>query len=327
VHRSRLVRLIQIVITATVSILLVATPTAPAYADPTIAELEAQIKKIWEEAEILIEDYNLIHEKYRQNKAKQAELIKKIAPLQRELDFASLRVGVIAAQVYKGGQADALNALLSTGSPKLLAERLAFLDQLAREQSRQVREYALLKTEYEAQKAPIDALVVTLADQDADLAARKREIEAKLAQLQALRRKAYGTTGQTGSFRPWPCPTFYEPTNRYKVAAFACKQAGDPYVWAAAGPNAYDCSGLVVAAWKQVGVFLPHQSRAQRASVPYITRSQLQLGDLVFYYNPIHHVAIYVGDNKIMQAPQAGDYVRMSDMDAAGPIHSYGRVG
>jgi cell wall-associated NlpC family hydrolase len=74
-----------------------------------------------------------------------------------------------------------------------------------------------------------------------------------------------------------------------------------------------------------VGVYLPHQSAAQRRSTAYVSRANLRLGDLVFYYNPIHHVAIYVGDNKIMHAPRAGDRVHMADMFQAGPIHSYGR--
>jgi cell wall-associated NlpC family hydrolase len=56
-----------------------------------------------------------------------------------------------------------------------------------------------------------------------------------------------------------------------------------------------------------------------------VSRANLRLGDLVFYFSPIHHVAIYVGDGKIMQAPAAGDNVRMTDMDQPGSIHSYGR--
>jgi cell wall-associated NlpC family hydrolase len=61
--------------------------------------------------------------------------------------------------------------------------------------------------------------------------------------------------------------------------------------------------------------------------MPYVDRADLQVGDLVFYYSDIHHVAIYVGDNKVMQAPAAGDNVRMTDMDKTGPIHSFGRPG
>jgi len=310
-----------------IAVVVVVLPGTRALADPTVAEIEAQIQKLWGEAEPLIEEYNGVHEQYKKNLAKQAALLKKIEPLQRQIDLAQLRVGVIAAEVYKGGQANAFNAVVSSGSPQELAEQLAMLDQIAREQQRQLQDVTDMKAAYDAQKAPIDALVATLKTQDADLAAKKKSIEARLTELQKLRRQAYGTTGTTGSYRPWPCPASYEPTKAYKAASFACKQAGKPYVWAAAGPSSYDCSGLTLASWRQVGVYLPHQSRSQRASTPYVSRANLRLGDLVFYYNPIHHVAIYVGNGKVMHAPSFGDRVRMADMDQAGPIHSYGRPG
>ena len=312
--------------TALAALLLAGFAGSPARADPTTpAEIEKEIRDVWAKAEPLIEEYNGVHEQYKKNKAKQAELQKRLEPLERQLDLAQLRIGAIAAQVYKGGQADAFNAVVSSGSPDVLADRLSYLEQMAREQQRQLTGVTTLKTQVDAQKAPIDRLVATLAQQDADLAKKKKDIEAKITQLQKLRRQVYGTSGAVGSIRPWPCPAAYEPTSGYKVASFACKQAGKPYVWAADGPGSYDCSGLTLAAWKQVGVYLPHQSRAQRASIPYVTRANLRLGDLVFYYNPIHHVAIYVGDGKVMHAPSFGDVVRMATLDSSGPIHSFGR--
>jgi cell wall-associated NlpC family hydrolase len=95
---------------------------------------------------------------------------------------------------------------------------------------------------------------------------------------------------------------------------------------AAAGPDGFDCSGLTLAGWAQVGVYLPHNAAAQRRSMPYVSRQDLQLGDLVFYYEDLHHVAIYVGDGKVMSAPTFGDFVRMVNMDSS-PIHSFGRPG
>jgi peptidoglycan DL-endopeptidase CwlO len=317
---------LRVVLTGVLATVLVAVlPGNAAYADPTVAQIEAQISAIWAQAEPLVEAYNAVHEKYLKNKAKQAELQKKIAPLQRQVDLAQLRVGVIAAQVYKGGQADAFNVVLSSGSPEILAERLSFLDQMAREQDRQIAGVTTMKAAYDLQKAPIDALVTELASQDADLKVKKAKIESQIAQLQALRIKAYGSSGGTGSYRPWPCPSTYEPTNGYKAAQFACSQAGKPYVWAAAGPSSYDCSGLVLAAWRKVGVYLPHNAAEQRRSMPYVSRANLKVGDLVFYYSSVHHVAIYVGNDKVMQAPAPGDRVRMSILEDVGPIHSYGR--
>jgi hypothetical protein len=292
---------------------------------PAPGEVEKQIAKIWSEAEPEIEKYNKVHEDYKKNKAKQAALEKKIDPLQRQLDLSQIRIGAISAQVYKGGQANAFNAVLTSGSPEQLADQLTILDQLARAQQKQLSGVSDLKAKYDTQRAPIDSLVATLAAQDKELSAKKTAIEKQLAKLQDLRRQAYGTSGQTGNLRPWTCPAEYLPTPGYKAAKFACNQAGDPYVWAAEGPNSYDCSGLTLVAWRQVGVSMPHNAATQRASMPYVKRADLQIGDLVFYYSGVSHVAIYVGNGKVMHAPSAGDVVRMADMDAAGPIHSFGR--
>ncbi|HEX6869774.1 MAG TPA: NlpC/P60 family protein [Micromonosporaceae bacterium] len=301
-------------------------PGTPAHAEPTVAEIEAQIAKIWNEAEPLIEKYNEIHEQYKKNKAKQAQLQKKIAPLQTQVDLGQARVGAMAAQIYKGGTADVFNAVVTSGSPGQLADQLSFVDFLARDQERQIEGVSKAKADLDAQKAPIDALVAQLAKQDTELAAKRKQIEAKLKELQALRIKAYGSSGGIGSFRPWPCPSEYLPTKGYKAAKFACSQAGKPYVWAASGPNSYDCSGLTLRSWAQVGVYLPHNAAMQRRSMPYVSRANLQIGDLVFYYSDLHHVAIYVGGGKAMSAPTFGDYVRMISMDVM-PIHSFGRPG
>jgi cell wall-associated NlpC family hydrolase len=311
---------------AAAALTFVMMPGSQARADPTVAEIEAQIAQVWQESEPLIEQYNGVHEKYKQNLARQAELTTSIAPLEAQLAEAQERVGAIAAQVYRGSDAGSFAALMSGGSPQSFADRLSFLDALSRAQQRELHDVLDLKAQYDVQKAPIDALVVELAAQDQDLAAKKATIEARLNQLQQLRRQAYGTTGQTGSYRPWPCPATYAPTPGYQAAAFACAQAGKPYVWAAAGPNSYDCSGLTLRSWAQVGVYLPHNAAAQRRSMPYVDRANLQVGDLVFYYSDLHHVAIYVGDGKVMQAPMAGDVVRMTDMNRS-PIHSFGRPG
>ena len=296
-----------------------------AYADPSVTQIEAEINKVWQGAEPLIEEYNQVHEKYQKNKARQAALLKQIEPLQRQVDLAQLRIGTIAAQVYRGGSASAFNAVLTSGSPSDLADQLTFLDMMAREQYRQIAGVTEMKREYDVKRAPIDALVAELAKQDADLKAKKKVIQDKLDRLQRLRLQAYGTTGGTGSYRPWPCPSEYAPTKGYKAALYACRQAGDAYSMGAAGPSAFDCSGLTMMAWQQAGVYLPHNARSQQGSIKSVRRADLRVGDLVFYYGDVHHVAIYVGNGKVMHAPTYGDQVRMRVLEDVGPVHSYGR--
>jgi cell wall-associated NlpC family hydrolase len=310
---------------ATIAAGLVLLPGSVAHAEPSVTEVEAQIAQVWTESEPLIEQYNEVHESYEQNLAKQAELAAQIQPLADRLSQAQERVGTISAEVYRGSSVGGFAAMLAGGTPGDLADRLSYLSVLSLSQQRDLHDVLALKQQYDAQKAPIDALVTELKAQDADLAQRKATIDARLDELQNLRRSTYAKTNGTGSLRPWPCPATYEPTDGYKAAAWACAQAGIPYVWAGASSSGYDCSGLTMSAWRQVGVYLPHNAAAQRRSMPYVDRANLQVGDLVFYHSDLHHVAIYVGDGKVMQAPQSGDVVRMTKMDYGSPIHSFGR--
>ena len=108
---------------------------------------------------------------------------------------------------------------------------------------------------------------------------------------------------------------------------FAKAQLGEPYVWAAAGPDAWDCSGLTMMAWHAGGIDLPHYSAAQYQQTKHITADQLKAGDLVFWGtspNTIHHVALYIGNNLIIQAPHTGDVVKVSPLYDSAPDY-YGR--
>ena len=297
-----------------------------AYADPSISDIESQLAAQWNAAEPLIEQYNVVHEQYEQNLAKKTSLEEAIKPLKLQVDLAMTRVGTVSAEAYQSGPGGGFAAMLQAGSPKEFADQLLYLDQIAAVQEGQIDDVWNLKLRYDSAKAPIDALDAVLSKQDADLAAQRKVIDAKIADLNTLRVKAYGSAGFDTRYRPWTCPSTYLPTKGYRAAAFACGEASKPYVFGAAGPSSYDCSGLTMAAWASVGVYMPHNAYEQMQSMRSVRRADIQIGDLVFYYNDVHHVGIYVGDGHVMVAPQSGDRVRMVDIDRS-PVHSIGRPG
>ncbi|MPQ99043.1 hypothetical protein GB931_14155 [Modestobacter sp. I12A-02628] len=91
-------------------------------------------------------------------------------------------------------------------------------------------------------------------------------------------------------------------------------QRGKPYVWAGSGPGSFDCSGLTQFAYAAAGISLPHSSRAQSTIGAPVARADLQPGDLVFFYSPVGHVGVYIGNGQIVHAPTRGDVVKVSDL-------------
>ncbi|MEV0195489.1 NlpC/P60 family protein [Nonomuraea sp. NPDC050691] len=194
-------------------------------------------------------------------------------------------------------RAQAADAYAAQEEASLRAERA----KVAAEQAvaRQREETRGLRRELRTLEHRVDA-----ARSRADRLAREREAarQARLAGLGAAGLVGKGSSG--GDL----------------AANWALTQLGKPYVWAAAGPTSYDCSGLTMRAWEQVGVRLDHWTGTQWTSGPHIPYDQLRRGDLLFFGyesedpGTIHHVGIYVGDGMMVHAPQTGDVVRVASM-------------
>ncbi|MCX5131373.1 NlpC/P60 family protein [Streptomyces sp. NBC_00340] len=184
-----------------------------------------------------------------------------------------------------------------------------------------------------------DLLSKLTAEEKARLAAiekKKREQAAakaaELARQQAAAEKAAkekateqgspsgGSTGSSGSTATDPSYA----TKAGKALAFARTQIGKPYVWGATGPDSYDCSGLTQAAWKAAGVSLPRVTYDQVNAGTTVSLTDAKPGDLVFFYDDISHVGLYIGNGMMIHAPKPGAYVREESIyyDGTSAIHS-----
>jgi cell wall-associated NlpC family hydrolase len=248
-----------------------------------------------------------------------------MAPLQARVDAAYLNISTIAVAAYKGGRVGTMNVLLNSGSDGTFFDSLTSLDQLARSQQREIGSFNDLKKQYQGEQDKLNTLLAQQAAQQKDLAATRTRIETDLAKLQDMKKRAAANNPRppsSGGARPAPP---WVPGRAGIAVNYAYAHLGDPYVFGAAGPNRFDCSGLTMAAWKAAGVPLPHNAAMQWGKVAHISRAAIQPGDLVFYRN-LGHVAIYVGGGKIIASPHAGEDVQLQSVDVMKP-YGYGRPG
>jgi cell wall-associated NlpC family hydrolase len=311
---------------ATVSaVALTLTNTTAAQATPSKEELLKQINTLGKKVTVADEKYNQAREKLKRTKAKAAKLNKQLKPLQDKVDVLYETTGKIAAAAYKGGQASAVNAVLTSGSPDTLVDQLATLDVLAGKQNKEIGKLSAAKSSLDKKKEALDKLLSEQAKIQKDLGAKKRQIEGQLKKLKAMYVEAYGPlyTGGGGGGNYGPPP--YVGGKAQRIVNFAYAQLGKPYEFGAAGPDSWDCSGLTMGAYQQVGVSLPHSAHEQYNATARVARGDIKPGDLIFYYSDLHHVAVYIGGGTVIHAPQPGENVKKSSVDAM-PFAGAGRA-
>ncbi|MDQ0992573.1 NlpC/P60 family protein [Streptomyces sp. V3I7] len=164
------------------------------------------------------------------------------------------------------------------------------------------------------------------ARQAAELAREQaaRQAAAEKAAQQESSASPSPTTGTSSSGTSSSSTSSSYATQAAKALAFARAQIGKPYVWGATGPGSYDCSGLTQAAWKAAGVSLPRTTWDQVNVGTTVSLADAQPGDLIFFYDDISHVGLYIGDGMMIHAPKPGAYVREESIYYAGSsiIHS-----
>ncbi len=301
-----------------------AAPSGGAVPPPSKSKLDASITAASNQLEIVVEQYDAARVALAGTKAKLATVNTKLAPMHRSVAAAQARVSTIAASVYQAPSIGQFGSLLESSSTSNLIDQLGFIDQVAVARQQQINALYAAAHAYVDQQKSLSQLTIAQTLEYRQLKAKRTSITSQIAQLKSLRLAAYGQTGNPPSD---PVSTFvpvFSPDMAGRAVKFAFDQLGKPYKWASAGPNSYDCSGLTLASWRSVGVKLPHNAAMQYQTIKHITRSELEPGDLVFYFNPVHHVGIYLGSDKIINAPTYGRPVQVAPLDMA-PIHGYGR--
>jgi cell wall-associated NlpC family hydrolase len=203
-----------------------------------------------------------------------------------------------------------------------IAAGVARLQHARAEQQQVVAQRAAKRRDIESKLAEQRQLLSSIRNQIAQLQAAERarqqqleqEAEARLAQQRAqeLQQQQNTIVGVTAS-TPGQSTVVAPPSRYGGVVGIAMQELGTPYVWGGAAPGGFDCSGLVMWAYAQVGVSLPHSSYAQwNYGVP-VSVDQLQPGDLVFF-DGLGHVGLYIGGGQFIEAPHTGAFVQISNL-------------
>lgn len=287
-----------------------AAPRAP---QPSAGSAQQKLNK-------LISQDDKLGAQYDQALASYASATKKLKRLDGEIgrdtkNFQAMRsqVGRIAAAAYETGNATSVSAILTSSDPQQVLEQASTLEHISSGRLSAMRSFIAAAQALRGAQLTARRTQAAVAQQKDKLAAQKRSLDAtvsKQKKLVATLTSAVQPGGGSGTAGPVSAVN-----GKAGVAVrYAHDQLGKPYVWGATGPDAFDCSGLVQAAWAAAGVSIPRDTYSQWAALPHIPQSGIQPGDLLFY-DAEGHVAIYAGGGMIIDAPQPGENVEEVPMN------------
>jgi len=269
----------------------------------------AEANKLSNQIDALSQQYDNLQIQLSQTQA-EVKLAKQNAARDRSI-FAQDQdsIAAIAVESYMGGGLNPSLQLLTTNSPQSLLNRASIMTQLQRENGAKVRlvgAAVIAARRAEAAAAQQERLAGSLAKQmQSKVAAIQQRENFFNSQAFAQAEQIYE---QTGSY---PDITVSGDTVGVQALRAALTRIGDPYVWGAAGPDSFDCSGLVMWAYAQVGISLEHFTGDQWNEGEHVSISQLEPGDLVFFYADLGHVGMYIGNGLMVDAPTFGQDVQI----------------
>ncbi len=284
-----------------------AQTTAP---KPNLTTLVAEAKQLEFQINALSEQYDGLRLQLAR-----AQANAKIAQNAASRGAAALAVGQqavaqLAAANYMNSGLDPTFQALTAGDPQQFLSQASAITELDQSSGVKVNTLSNEVTQALRDKQTADQQVAQVNALEAQMNAKKKVIDAKIDQVNsAAMKQAMAVFTQTGQYPNISIPTAN--TVGAQALQAAITREGDPYVWGAAGPGAFDCSGLVVWAYAQEGIALPHYTGSLWNSGMHVARSDLEPGDLVFFFADISHVGIYIGDGLMIDAPDFGETVQV----------------
>ena len=304
---------------------VLSTGSLTAQANPTASRLEDQLDQLNRESDQLVEQYNQSNEALKRIRRSLKGLRAQASGAEADLRKLQQVLGARASAAYVQGAGSAVAAVLGSDDPAAAIARVQVLELLAANDGDLMAQLGVagralgerrrnLVTAEKAQAAEVDRLQAKKAE--VERAADKTR--ALLSRMQAADRPS-APTPPSNPVAPPPPPAGGGGGGggATAVVAYARAQVGKPYCYGGSGPGCFDCSGLTMMAWQQAGVSLPHSSAAQYNVGRRISASELQPGDLIFYYSPISHVSVYIGGGQRISATHTGDYVRVQSLGSS----------
>ena len=329
-RRPGLGRRIALAVAAVAGILASTAPATPAAAAPaTSAEAAELVAARGHELEAVTERFNEARETLAAQQAAAQAAATQLEQATAALATAQQQVRGIARSAYTGSGLNSFEALLTSDSADDFVARMSTLQLVAGHQNglleqAAVANVAAAQAQAAAQQAATDAKATydAVAAQQADLQKQVDEYQAVFDQLSAQEQRAAAAAHEDRASRSTdreePAAASGPVVANSEAAQIAVNtalaQRGKPYVWAASGPGSFDCSGLTAYAYRAAGISLPHSSRMQSQMGQAVSRDQLQPGDLVFFYSPVSHVGIYIGNGQMVHAPTSGDVVKVAPL-------------
>ncbi|WP_328564612.1 C40 family peptidase [Streptomyces coelicoflavus] len=304
---------------------------------PSKDEVKAKVDKLYEEAEQATEKYNGAKEKQEKLQKEISTIQDNVARGQEELNELRDGLGSMASAQYRSGGIDPSLQLFLSADPDNYLDKASTLDQLSGQQVDALKKIQVKQRDLAQQRSEASEKLKDLSATRTELGKKKKEVQGKLSSAQKLlntltaQEKAAlqkeEQRANRASERQVLTGGKSTPASGRAAAAFAAAQSkiGTPYVYGATGPSSFDCSGLTSWAYAQAGVGIPRTSQAQTGAGTRISSmSQLQVGDLVFFFNDLHHVGLYAGNGQVLHAPRTGTNVRYESMSTIGGPFMFG---